>query len=164
MWLIGMMGSGKSTVGRSVATELGLHFFDTDEMVVEDSGSSIGEIWENSGEGMFRELEAKAMALVPSSGFVAAAGGGAVLEPGNRAIIAVSDRVIWLRCSPRVLERRLRGSHDRPLLADAEGRLEWLEATSTERSAHYSELATHVIDTDDLSARQVVDEVLGTWS
>jgi shikimate kinase len=132
-------------------------------MVVENSGLSIEEIWAKGGEGMFRPMEANAVALVPATGCVAAAGGGAILEPANRSIIAVSDSVIWLRCSTGVLARRLEQSHDRPLLDAVGGRLEWLEATLGARRDHYSDLATDVIDTDDLSERQVVNEVLDRW-
>jgi shikimate kinase len=100
MWLIGMMGSGKSTIGAIAAERLGLQFFDTDRMIVARSGVSIPEIWEEMGEQMFRDMEREAVAAVPLERSLAAAGGGAVLDPANRAVIASSPPVVWLRALP----------------------------------------------------------------
>lgn len=161
MWLIGMMGSGKSTVGALAARVLGLSFYDTDLMVSEQAGMSIPEIWERMGEKGFRELESEAVSSVPADS-VAAAGGGAVLDGRNREVIASSPPVIWLRTRPETMARRVQEGGDRPLLAsrDAETRLSEILA---QRSHLYQGLATHVLDTDDLAPDQVTTEVVSIW-
>lgn len=159
MWLIGMMGSGKSTVGALAAQRLGLDFYDTDQMVCDRAGLSIPEIWQTHGEKRFRELEGEAVTSVPP-GTVAAAGGGTVLDPANREIIASSPPVVWLRTRPETMAARVGNAGDRPLLdapGDASDRLERILA---ERATLYLRLATHVVDTDELTAEQVTAEVV----
>ncbi|MGD2059854.1 MAG: shikimate kinase [Acidimicrobiia bacterium] len=162
MWLIGMMGSGKSTVGAAVARRLGLEFFDTDEMVVARAGLSIPKIFETMGEKEFRELEREALSMVPVAGCVAATGGGAILDEENRKVIVASPPVVWLRAKPETLALRVGGGVDRPLLIGAGGE-ERLADILDRRSQIYREVATHVIDTDDRASDAVVEEVVSLW-
>lgn len=158
-----MMGSGKSTIGAIAADRLGLEFFDTDRMIVERSGVSIPEIWEELGEQMFRDMEREVVAAVPLERSLAAAGGGAVLDPANRAVITSSPPVVWLRARPETLARRVRTAGDRPLL-DSPMRLQERLGEILERRARvYDEVATHHIDTDDLTIEDTADRMVTLW-
>lgn len=163
MWLIGMMGSGKTTVGRQAAARVGVPFYDTDQMVVEIAHMPISAIWESVGEQGFRELERRAVDHVPDSGFIAAAGGGAVIDERNRAHMAKNGAVVWLRCEPEVLAGRVGGDGSRPLLSSNSSPEDLLAELLEERSALYSDTATDVIDTGDLDIEQVVSAVIDIW-
>jgi shikimate kinase len=163
MWLIGMMGSGKSTIGAIAAERLGLQFFDTDRMIVARSGVSIPEIWEEMGEQMFRDMEREAVAAVPLERSLAAAGGGAVLDPANRAVIASSPPVVWLRARPETLTRRVGTAGDRPLLDSPLRLQERLGEILEKRAQVYDEVATHHIDTDDLTIEDTANRMVELW-
>jgi shikimate kinase len=163
MWLIGMMGSGKSTIGAMAADELGLRFFDTDRMIVERAGMLIPEIWMARGEQAFRELERSAVSSVPVDGSLAAAGGGAVLNAVNRAVMASAPPVIWLRARPETLARRVEAAGQRPLLDTTLPLEERMREILRERNRIYHEIATHVLDTDGLGPDEVVDQVVAIW-
>lgn len=162
MWLIGMMGSGKSTVGAHAARRLGIEFFDTDEMVVARSGLPIARIFETMGEEAFRELEREAVAAVPVGTCVAATGGGAILDEENRNVIVASPPVVWLRARPETLALRVGSGIDRPLFSGRSGE-EILAGILGRRASIYRDVSTHVIDTDDLPSEVVVEEVVSLW-
>ncbi len=159
--LVGMMGAGKSAVGRRVAARLVRPFSDSDTVVEDRTGRTVGEIWRHDGEEAFRTLEAEALrgALADPTPSVIAAAGGTVLDPRNRSALADSDAVvIWLRADPATLLGRVRHGDHRPLLDDdAEGTLRRL---SDERLALYDEVAHAVIDVDDLDLDEVARQVL----
>jgi shikimate kinase len=144
--LVGMMASGKSTVGRLVADRLGRPLVDSDGLVERRTGRTVREIFETDGEPGFRQLEAAALADALSSPepAVIAAGGGVVLAAENRASLTTGDTlVVWLRAVPGVLAARVAGG-ERPLLdADAEGALRQLSA---DREPLYAEVADVVVD------------------
>src|SRR5207245_2182803 len=119
--LIGMMGSGKSTVGRRLASELGWAFIDTDAEIVRTQGRSIADIFRDDGEEAFRNLETAALrqALTPDE-VVIATGGGVVLRPENRDLLARTCWVVWLRATEEEYIRRVAGNARRPLLAAGE--------------------------------------------
>jgi shikimate kinase len=162
--LVGMMGAGKSAVGRRVAARLVWSFSDSDTVVEDRTGRTVGEIWRHDGEEAFRVLEADALqeALADPTPSVIAAAGGTVLDPRNRQAMAEADAVvIWLRADPSILLGRVRHGDHRPLLGDdAKGTLERLHE---ERVALYEEVADAVIVVDDLDldevCRRVLDEV-----
>jgi shikimate kinase len=159
--LVGLMGSGKSTVGRLVAARLGRPFVDSDEQVEVATGRSVREIWRTDGEEAFRRHEAEALAAAvqqerPS---VIAAAGGTVLDAGNREVLREAGVVVWLQADPAVLaERAVSGDH-RPLLDDDPVGV--LARMSDERGDLYREVATHVVDVAGRSADEVADEVVG---
>jgi len=157
------MGSGKTTVGRKAAAQVGVPFYDTDEMVVEIAHMPISAIWEGVGEEGFRRIERRAVDQVPDSGFIAAAGGGAVIDERNRAHMAKDGPVVWLRCTPELLAARVGGDDSRPLLAAGSSPAVRLAELLGERKALYSDAATDVIDTDDLAIEQVVSAVIDIW-
>jgi shikimate kinase len=143
VYLVGMPGSGKSTVGREVAGRLGAPFVDLDEEVERRSGATVSQIFASEGEAGFRTLEARA--LVDASRqdpSVVACGGGVVLEPANRITLRNTGTCVYLHVPLAVLEERVEPAADRPLIR-AEGDLERL---LVEREGLYREFAGHVVD------------------
>ena len=144
--LIGMMGVGKSTVGRRVAKELSRPFVDSDDEVVARTGRAVTEIFAADGEAAFRDIEAEAMAdllasPVPS---VIAAAGGSVLNSSTRARLRESGTVVWMRAPVDVLVGRTsRGTHRPALANDPRATLTQME---TDRVALYSEVADITVD------------------
>jgi shikimate kinase len=157
--LVGMMGAGKTTVGRALASRRGWRFFDSDDQVEAMTGHTVADIWREQGEAGFRRLEAQVLADAMSSTtpHVIAAAGGVVLDPNNRRILTQNPPVVWLRSRPQTLAGRVGTGTHRPLLdVDPAGTLARLEE---ERRPHYEEVATVVVDVDDLSADEVVERI-----
>lgn len=164
LWLIGMMGAGKSVVGRRVAEATGLTFVDIDAEVVARTGCSIATLWGDAGEEAFRDMEAAAIARAASmAGQVVATGGGAVLRNENVQAMKSSGLVVWLRARPSVLAGRVEPDGSRPLLAETDPR-DRLGEILEDRSRHYAGAAEVAIDTDDLSADEVALEVEAVWN
>ena len=158
--LVGMMGSGKSTVGRQLAARLGWTFLDSDAMVEASTGSTVAELFEAGGEAAFRAEESRVLveALASSAPAVVAAAGGSVLSEANRGLLANEAIVVWLRAEPSTLATRVRPGGHRPLLGvDHAGALAELDAV---RRPLYQEVADVVVDVDDLDAPRVVDRIL----
>lgn len=158
VWLIGMMGSGKSTVGEGLARRLDIPFYDTDIEIVARIGCSIGELWGVEGEGAFRDLEASEVARLAGREAVVATGGGVVLRPENVAAMRDSGPVVWLRTSVEELAARVGVGDGRPLLAEAPVE-ERMSAVLDERRALYETAASIIVETDGMTAEQVVGEV-----
>ncbi|RYF15599.1 MAG: shikimate kinase [Comamonadaceae bacterium] len=158
--LVGMPGSGKSTVGRQLARRLGLPFFDSDALIEQRLGCSIREYFAREGEDAFRDVEQQVIAdLAAGPDAVVATGGGAVLREANRQKLREAGRVIYLRSSPEELHRRVRHDTQRPLLqvADPLGRLRSLHA---ERDPLYREAAHFHIETGRPSVPMLVNMII----
>lgn len=160
VWLVGMMGAGKSVVGRSLALELGLRFVDSDEEIARRSGCSIAEIFEREGERGFREREREAIDALAGEAAVVSLGGGAVSEPGAAERLAAAGTLVYLRARPETLLARIGDARSRPLLAnlDDSGREARLNELLAARSAA-NEAAAIVVDTDDLGVDEVAARV-----
>ena len=154
-----MMGSGKTRVGRELATRLGLRFVDSDEQIELDTGRTVREIFEADGEPAFRKLETEALvaALESPARSVIAAAGGVVLDAGNRARLRRAGTVVWLRARPEVLAARVCDGDHRPLLGDDP--LGVLRRLDAERAPLYDEVASAVVDVDDLSPDEAAARV-----
>lgn len=160
--LVGMPGSGKSTVGRHVARHLGLTFVDTDHRIEQHIGCSIRAYFELHGEAAFRDVEAQVIDEVTSdseSGVVAT-GGGAVLRDSNRVALRERTQVFYLRSTPEDLARRLRHDSHRPLLQGSTDPLKRLRTLFQERDALYRRCAHFVIETGRPSVHTLVSMVL----
>ncbi len=159
--LVGLMGTGKSTVGRILAARLHRPFYDSDEMVEARTGRTVREIFESDGEAAYRPLETDALldALASPELAVIAAAGGVVLAAVNRAALkARAGRVVWLRASPELLVGRALRQDHRPLLdGDPEAMLASMAAN---RQDLYAEVADQIIDIDELTPEQVAERVL----
>lgn len=157
--LMGLSGSGKSTVGQVLAALLGWELVDTDAWIVAQVGRPIHEIFATEGEPCFRSWERRAVAAAcAESSRVVALGGGAPLDPESFALLRATSVLVWLRAALETLVERLQtGAEVRPLLAG--GALERLRTLSAEREATYRR-ADLVIEVDHLSARQVAERIL----
>ena len=157
--LVGMMGSGKTTIGRLLADRLGVAFGDTDEVVVRQANCSIAELFASSGEEAFRDLEAKALADCLDRGGVVATGGGVVLREGNRELLMRDGvYVVWLDSTIDGLHGRLSQVGDRPLLGD--NPREALLHLDRFRRPLYSQVTSIRIDTTSKSPEEICDAVL----
>lgn len=161
--LIGMMGSGKTSIGRLVAKYLDWPFLDADSVLVEQVGCSISDMFSDRGEQWFRDTESEVLAELAGAPVhsVLSVGGGAVLRQSNRDVLRRSALVIWLRATPETLIQRIGSQPGRPLLAeDPEGRIRRL---SEERTAIYNDGAHEVIDVDDLRMHQVAELIVAVY-
>jgi shikimate kinase len=158
--LIGPMGSGKSTIGRALAQRLKREFFDSDAYITQRCGVSIPVIFAHEGEAGFRAREKQALQeLCAREGLVLATGGGAVLDPENRALLHRSGLVVYLHASPNVLWHRTRGDKNRPLLQTADPRVE-VQRLYTMRDPLYREVAHVVVETGRPSPASVADQIV----
>ncbi len=151
--LVGLMGSGKTTVGRRLAALLGRPFVDADDAVQERAGASIAEVFADRGEDGFRRLEADVMAeLLAGAPRVVAAGGGAVTDPvTRRALTDPAVTVVFLDGSPAFLASRAEARPSRPLLVGTDARSTF-ERLHAERGAWYREVADIVVDIEPFHA------------
>jgi shikimate kinase len=159
--LVGLMGVGKSSVGKRCAELLDRPFVDTDELVVATAGIPFDDLWATEGESGFRTRERVAVADAAASPtpLVIACGGGAVIDPDNRRALRRSGFVVWLDAPPDVLASRLVGDDSRPLLAGGD-RATTLTRLAGTRAAAY-EAAAHVrVDTDGRSIDDVAQHVI----
>ena len=154
--LAGMPGSGKGAVGRGIAARLGWQHIDTDARVEAQSGRSISEIFATDGEAAFRAMEASAVreALAETAPSIVSLGGGAVLCATTRELLS-AHRVVWLRARLETLQTRVGAGAGRPLLNGDPGRQ--LAELADQRSEIYEQVASEIVDVDDLSVDAIVD-------
>ena len=160
IYLVGLMGAGKTTVGRQLARRLGRRFYDSDHEIVARTGVAIPTIFEIEGEEGFRRRESQTIAeLTATSDIVLATGGGVVLNPENRRLLRDTGWVVYLNVPPGMLYERTRHDRNRPLLRvdDPLGKLEELHAL---RDPLYREVAHLVVDGSHLVASGIVHYLL----
>ena len=154
------MGSGKTTLGRSLAKRLDLEFIDSDREIESRTGVGIPTIFEIEGEEGFRRRESQVIAAIArSSGRVVATGGGAVLWPDNRANLRASGFVAYLNVPPQTLLERTRHDKNRPLLQVADP-LQKLQELYFQRDPIYREIADLVIDGGHLNAQGILQTLV----
>ncbi len=159
LYLIGMMGVGKSTVGQLVAKALGYRFFDTDTVIEQATGQSISEIFAGMGEAEFRQLETQVLAeLSAYTRLVVATGGGIVSQQKNWSYLR-HGLIIWLNVPIEVLFHRLKQDTTRPLLQTADP-LAKLQLLLQERRSLYAQADIEIPITAEESAEQVADRIL----
>jgi shikimate kinase len=160
VFLVGLMGAGKTTVGRMLARRLGKQFYDADHEIERRTGVRIAVIFEIEGEAGFRAREAQMMEqLTALNDVVMATGGGAVLAAANRARLAERGFVIYLHGQPRDLYHRTRHDKSRPLLQTGNP-LAKLEELHRIRDPLYREVADLVVDTGRQSVSTLVSQLL----
>jgi shikimate kinase len=160
MILVGLMGSGKSTIGKLLASRLSLPLVDSDKMIIAEEGKDIPSIFAEVGEAGFRNIESACLkeALNSYEDQVIATGGGAVLSQENRSLMKKHRKVVWLDASPETLAKRIAGDRNRPLLDDVDP-LEKMKALTVQRNPLYAEIADLKIDTEQLTTKQAVDKI-----
>jgi shikimate kinase len=157
--LVGMMGAGKSSVGRRLGARLGLPFLDADTEIEAAAGMTIPEIFARHGEPAFRSGEARVIERLLESGpQVLATGGGAFVNPNTRALIHAKGVSIWLKAEFDVLMRRIKRRSDRPMLKTADPAAT-LQRLMSERDPFYAE-ANLTIESRDVPHMMVVEEII----
>jgi shikimate kinase len=159
IFLIGLMAVGKSTVGRLLADALGMTFYDADHLIEERAGAPVSWIFDVEGEAGFRDREQQVLEdITREQGIVLATGGGAVLRPENRAVLAARGIVVHLDCPIERLIERTRKDRKRPLLKNGNPR-EILTRLAEEREPMYRETAHYRFVTDRQGARALAREI-----
>lgn len=157
--LVGPMGVGKSSVGRALAKLSGLPFADADEAIVAEAGMDIPAIFARDGEAGFRSRESRVLAALLRGGpLVLATGGGAVLDPGTRALLGEAAQVVWLHAPVAVLASRVGGGGSRPLLAGGDAG-EKLASIYRLRLPYYAQCADFLLPVGS-SSPQTLAEVI----
>jgi shikimate kinase len=157
IYLIGMMGSGKSTLGKSLSEKIQKPFIDLDSEIEKATGKSITEIFDIDGEEQFRKMETKQLKQYSES--IVACGGGIVLNNANRKFINENGIAILLLATMEQLAQRLSSSNNRPLLAD-DNMEEALTKLWLERLIDYLDTANFTIETDGKNPEQLTEEIL----
>jgi shikimate kinase len=158
--LVGLPGSGKSTVGRQLARRLSLPFVDSDHAIEQRLGCSIREYFEREGEDRFRDVESEVLDdLSQRASGVLSTGGGSVLRPVNRERLKARGQVFYLRSTPEEVFRRLRHDQNRPLLQVADP-LRRLRELFDIRDPLYRETSHHVIETGRPTVAALVNMIL----
>lgn len=158
--LVGLMGAGKTTVGRALAKKLNRRFIDSDHEIEARTGASIPLIFEIEGEEGFRQREAEVIRdLTAQQGIILATGGGAILRPENRECLKAGGVVIYLRASIANILQRTSHDKSRPLLQTADPRAR-LEELSRVREPLYLEVADMVIETGRPNVQSLVQTIL----
>ncbi len=157
-YLIGMMGSGKSSVGKLLANKLQFSIIDIDKEIEKDEKLSIKEIFEKKGENYFREIESKYL-LRKKNPAVVSCGGGIVLNKKNREFLKTSGYTIYLKSSIQTLEKRLLNENSRPLLSNDNFK-ETLINIYSKRKTLYSSAANTTVITDKRSVKEVCELII----
>lgn len=160
IFLIGLMGAGKTTIGRQIANELSLEFFDSDHEIENRTGVTVTHIFDIEGETGFRKRETAMLdELTQKKGIVLATGGGAILKPENRQFLMSRGTTIYLYANIDTLMERTSKDRNRPLL-QTENPREKLEELLAIRDPLYRETADIIIDTGKDSIRLAIKEIL----
>ena len=157
--LVGLPGSGKSTIGRRVASALNLPIVDSDVLIEQGEGKACGEVYAELGEEAFRELEIGYVARALATGGVVSLGGGSVVTEEVRALLQ-RHTVVWIDVSAEEGIRRTADDNTRPVL-DGEDREQRYRELVVEREPYYREVATFRVRTDERPPQRVVAEILG---
>ena len=160
IFLIGPMGAGKSSVGRFLAKQLDMDFFDTDEEIEKSTGVDLGWIFDVEGEEGFRRREMAVVAdIAKRSHIILATGGGTVVVPENQEVLTARGNIVYLEVSLENQEPRVVNDIRRPLL-QVSNRQEVLEKLQLEREPIYRSLANFTVKTDNRTVRAVADDIL----
>lgn len=158
--LIGFMGCGKTSVGMKLSYRLRMPVMDTDKLIEQREHRSIKEIFRESGEHYFREVETRLLGELKDKSYrsIYSVGGGTPVKEGNGALLKKLGTVVYLRIRPENVYQRLKNDTTRPLL-QCEDPLERIRSLMNERKNAYEGCADFVIDVDHLSVDNIVDEI-----
>lgn len=158
--LIGFMGSGKTTVGRSLEIKSGIGFVDIDELIEAKEGLKISEIFSDKGEKYFRKIENEVLKELASADEIKiiSTGGGIVVTPENTELLKKLGRVYYLRVKPETVISRLEGDCTRPLLK-GEDKLKKVNELMESRKELYEEASDDIIDVDNVSVEEIIEHI-----
>jgi shikimate kinase len=160
IYLIGLMGSGKTTLGKILSKKLDKHFYDSDQVIEEKLGVNVPMIFEYEGEAGFREREKDILKeLVNKQNIVLATGGGIILSECNRDLLAKNGIVIYLKSNQKDLALRMKNDKTRPLLKNGNVEL-IIKKLCQEREPLYEEIADFKIATKNKRIHEVVNEII----
>ena len=160
IFIVGPMGSGKSTVGKIISDELFLNFFDTDDEIESRTGASIDWIFDLEGEEGFRKRESSILEeMVKQNSIVLSTGGGIILSDSNREMLSSRGTVFYLSTPISVQLERTSKDKDRPLLKNGDPE-EILTKLQKERKDLYESVSDHVIETENKSSQEVASEII----
>lgn len=161
IFLIGFMGTGKSTIARTLQRELGFPLVEMDERIVQEQGMSINDIFAQYGEAHFREIESQLVVdLGKQEPSIVSCGGGVVVRPENTQNMKKSGRIVLLKASPETIFERVKNSTDRPIL-NGHMNVEYIAELMEKRRALYEEAADITIQTDGKTREQICEEIIG---
>ena len=161
LFLNGMMGSWKSTVGRELSKVMDMEFVDTDDAIEEINEMKMADIFKEFGEKRFREMEtAFFIENAKQPGQIFSTGGGIILRKENRKVLQNYGICFLLNASPKTLTDRIHNTIKRPLLTDSDNLEDRLQTIWNDRSKFYKDSSPHIIKTDELKPAQVLDEIL----
>ncbi len=159
--LIGFMGSGKTSIGMKMSYRIRAPFLDTDSIIEKKAGRSISDIFASDGEEAFRDMETECLRDIvdkEKGRFVLATGGGMPLREENRELLHRTGIVVYLKCRPETVYKRLTGDGTRPLLKD-DMSLEKISSMMEERDGVYSECADVIVDCDEKGINEILNEI-----
>ena len=160
IFIVGPMGSGKSTVGKLISDELFLNFFDTDDEIEARTGASIDWIFDLEGEEGFRKRESEMLEeMVKKNSIVLSTGGGIVLSKINRELLSSRGTVFYLSTPISTQVERTSKDKDRPLLKNGDP-AQILTKLHEERKDFYKSVSDHIIDTENKSSQEVAAEII----
>jgi len=160
IFIVGPMGSGKSTVGKIISDELFLNFFDTDDEIESRTGASIDWIFDLEGEEGFRKRESSILEeMVKQNSIVLSTGGGIIISDSNREMLSSRGTVFYLSTPISVQLERTSKDKDRPLLKNGDPE-EILTRLQKERKDLYESVSDHIIDTENKSSQEVASEII----
>jgi len=159
--LVGLMGTGKSTIGKDLAGLLGVNFIDTDQVIEQTEGRTISDVFSTDGEAYFRYIESNIFKqiLAKNEPSIIATGGGIVLSEENR-IAMKNSYVIRLNASPEEIYGRVFENKNRPLLANSEDIRAKIINLSQQREPLYKKVANYTVNTDDKDKSMIVEEII----
>jgi shikimate kinase len=159
--LIGFMGSGKSTVGVRLSYKLKMPYIDTDRFIEKREGRKIQQIFSEDGESEFRMIETECIRDIAATrkGYVISTGGGTPLRAENRELLRRMGYIVYLRCRPETVYRRIGDDSSRPLLQTVDP-MESIRSLMAERESIYMKIADIVIDTDDMLTDEIAEEII----
>lgn len=165
IFLIGLMGCGKTTIGKSLAKHLGYDFTDTDDLIVKNYQQDINTIFHEKGEKFFRNLETNTLQNVISNAknnekkYIISTGGGIVLKDENRQLLKQFGYNVYLQTDINILAQRLINDTQRPLLKNKQNLLENLQNLHNIRNKFYLEVANLVIQTDNKNIDEIISNI-----
>lgn len=164
IFLIGFMGTGKSTIACELKKLLGCELVDMDQMIVEKQGMPISKIFEEHGEDYFRDIETNTLIeLQKSTELLISCGGGVVVREENASHMRKSGRIVLLTARPETIYKRVKDSKARPIL-NGNMNVEFIQGLLEKREAKYAAAADITIATDDKSIAQICDEIIAELS